>query len=80
MDIEDLAPRPDLPLIALAKEDLGILSVDELAGRIDALKTEISRVRTGAFGEKAQPQRRRQRVSQGLRPTDERINRSLSHC
>ncbi|HKJ73476.1 MAG TPA: DUF1192 domain-containing protein [Alphaproteobacteria bacterium] len=44
MDIEDLAPRPDLPLIALAKEDLGVLSVDELAGRIDALKTEISRV------------------------------------
>lgn len=44
MDIEDLAPRPDQPLKALAKEDLGGLSIDELNDRIQALKAEISRI------------------------------------
>ena len=44
MDIEDLAPRPDKPLKALAKEELGTLSIDELGERIEALKAEIVRV------------------------------------
>jgi uncharacterized small protein (DUF1192 family) len=44
MDIEDLAPRPDQPLKALAKQDLGTLSIDELNDRIDALKAEIIRI------------------------------------
>jgi uncharacterized small protein (DUF1192 family) len=51
MDIEDLAPRPDRPLKALAKEDLGGLSIDELAGRIEALKAEMQRVEH-ALGQK----------------------------
>lgn len=44
MDIEDLAPRPDQPLKALAKEELGTLSIDELDDRIEALKAELARV------------------------------------
>ena len=44
MDIEDLAPKPAHPLTALAREDLGTLSIDELGTRIDALKAEIARV------------------------------------
>lgn len=52
MDIEDLAPRPDDPLKALAKEDLGTLSIDELAERIAALKAEIGRVEQAMNGKK----------------------------
>jgi uncharacterized small protein (DUF1192 family) len=45
MDIEDLFPnKPGDPLAELARQDLDPLSVDELAGRIEALKAEIGRV------------------------------------
>jgi uncharacterized small protein (DUF1192 family) len=45
MDLDDLFPsKPDDPLVALAKQDLDPLSIDELQERIEALKTEISRV------------------------------------
>ena len=47
MDLEDLFPsKPDDPLVALAKQDLDPLSVDELEERIAALKAEIGRVET----------------------------------
>jgi uncharacterized small protein (DUF1192 family) len=45
MDLEDLFPsKPDDPLVALGKQDLDPLSVDELEERIAALKAEIARV------------------------------------
>jgi uncharacterized small protein (DUF1192 family) len=45
MDLEDLFPsKPDDPVIALGKQDLDPLSVDELQERIEALKAEIARV------------------------------------
>jgi uncharacterized small protein (DUF1192 family) len=45
MDLEELFPsKPDDPLVALAKQDLDPLSIDELKDRIDALKAEIARV------------------------------------
>jgi uncharacterized small protein (DUF1192 family) len=45
MDLEELFPsKPDDPLIALAKQDLDPLSIDELHERIEALKAEIARV------------------------------------
>jgi uncharacterized small protein (DUF1192 family) len=45
MDLEELFPsKPDDPLIALAKQDLDPLSIDELHARIEALKAEIARV------------------------------------
>ena len=45
MDLDDLFPsKPDDPLVALAKQDLDPLSVDELEERIAALKAEIARV------------------------------------
>jgi uncharacterized small protein (DUF1192 family) len=45
MDLEDLFPsKPDDPLVALARQDLDPLSVDELNERIEALKAEIARV------------------------------------
>ena len=45
MDIEDLFPnKPDDPLVALARQDLDPLSLDELHERIAALKAEIARV------------------------------------
>jgi len=45
MDLDELFPsKPDDPLVALAKQDLDPLSVDELEERIDALKAEIARV------------------------------------
>jgi uncharacterized small protein (DUF1192 family) len=53
MDIEDLAPRPDKPLKALAKEDLGTLSIDELGDRIEALKAEIARVEQALIHKKS---------------------------
>jgi uncharacterized small protein (DUF1192 family) len=45
MDLDDLFPsKPDDPLVALGKQDLDPLSVDELQQRIAALKAEIQRV------------------------------------
>jgi uncharacterized small protein (DUF1192 family) len=45
MDLDELFPsKPDDPLVALAKQDLDPLSVDELKDRIEALKAEIARV------------------------------------
>lgn len=42
---DDFAPsRPDDPLTLLAKQDLDPMSMDELAGRIEALKAEIVRI------------------------------------
>ena len=45
MDLEDLFPsKPDDPLVALGKQDLDPMSIDELNERIDILKAEIERV------------------------------------
>ena len=45
MDLEELFPsKPDDPLIALVKQDLDPLSIDELHERIEGLKAEIARV------------------------------------
>jgi uncharacterized small protein (DUF1192 family) len=45
MDLEDLFPsKPDDPLLALAKQDLDPMSIEELHARIEALKAEIARV------------------------------------
>jgi len=45
MDLEELFPsKPDDPLVALARQDLDPMSVDELEERIAALKAEITRV------------------------------------
>ena len=45
VDLDDLFPsKPDDPLIALKKQDLDPLSIDELQERIEALKAEIARV------------------------------------
>ena len=45
MDLEDLFPsKPDGPLVALGKQDLDPLSIDELQARIETLKAEIARV------------------------------------
>jgi uncharacterized small protein (DUF1192 family) len=47
MDLDDLFPsKPDDPLIALGKQDLDPLSVNELQDRIEALRAEIERVET----------------------------------
>jgi uncharacterized small protein (DUF1192 family) len=47
MDLEDLFPsKPDDPLVALGKQDLDPMSIDELKDRIEALKVEIARVET----------------------------------
>jgi uncharacterized small protein (DUF1192 family) len=46
MDLDELFPnKPDDPLIALSKQDLDPLSVDELHERIAGLEAEIARVR-----------------------------------
>ena len=46
MDLEELFPsKPDDPLVALGKQDLDPLSIDELNERIEALKAEIARVK-----------------------------------
>jgi uncharacterized small protein (DUF1192 family) len=46
MDLEDILPkRRDDPVAALGRQDLDPFSVDELQARIDALETEIKRVR-----------------------------------
>ena len=45
VDLDDLFPsKPDDPVVALGKQDLDPLSVDELKERIAALKAEIARV------------------------------------
>jgi uncharacterized small protein (DUF1192 family) len=45
MDEDDFfSSKPQDPLTQLVKQDLGPLSQDELAARIDALKGEIARV------------------------------------
>ena len=45
MDLEDLFPsKPDDPLVALGKQDLDPMSIDELTARIETLKAEIARV------------------------------------
>jgi uncharacterized small protein (DUF1192 family) len=45
MDLDELFPdKPKDPLAELKKQDLDPLSVEELQGRIEALKEEIARV------------------------------------
>ena len=45
MDLDELFPsKPDDPIVALAKQDLDPMSIEELQGRIEALKAEIARV------------------------------------
>ena len=45
MDFDDLfSSKPKDPLVELARQDLGPLSLEELAIRIEALKAEIARV------------------------------------
>jgi uncharacterized small protein (DUF1192 family) len=45
MDLEELFPsKPDDPLVALVRQDLDPLSIDELKERIEVLKGEIARV------------------------------------
>ena len=45
MDFDDLfSSKPTDPLVELGRPDLGPLSVDELAARIEALRAEIARV------------------------------------
>lgn len=45
MDLDELFPsKPDDPLVALAKQDLDPVSIEELHARIAALKAEIARV------------------------------------
>ena len=45
MDLDDLFPsKPDDPLVALAKQDLDPMSIEELNERIEALRAEIARV------------------------------------
>ena len=47
VDLEDLFPsKPDDPLVALAKQDLDPMSIEELQARIELLKAEIERVET----------------------------------
>ena len=45
MDLDDLFPsKPDDPLVALGRQDLDPMSIEELGARIEALKAEIARV------------------------------------
>jgi uncharacterized small protein (DUF1192 family) len=45
MDEDDFfTSKPSDPLTLLVRQDLGPLSVDELNGRIEKLKTEIARI------------------------------------
>ena len=45
MDLEDLFPsKPDDPLVALGRQDLDPMSIEELRARIEALQVEIARV------------------------------------
>lgn len=44
MDLDELfAKRPDDPLVALLKQDIDRLSIEELEERVEALTGEISR-------------------------------------
>jgi len=45
MNIDDDAPRPEAPLDALAREDLSLLSLDDLEDRIARLEAEVDRAR-----------------------------------
>ena len=45
MDLDEIFPsKPDDPLVALGKQDLDPMSIEELHARIDTLKSEIARV------------------------------------
>ena len=45
MDLDELFPsKPDDPLVALRKQDLDPMSIEELRERVEALKEEIARV------------------------------------
>lgn len=45
VDLDDLFPsKPDDPLVALSKQDLDPMSIEELKARVEALKIEIARV------------------------------------
>jgi len=45
MDVDDLFPsKPDDPLVALGRQDLDPISIEELHVRIELLKAEIARV------------------------------------
>ena len=45
MDLEDLFPsKPDDPLVALGRQDLDPMSIEELKERIETLRAEIARV------------------------------------
>ena len=56
MDLEDLFPsKPDDPLVALGKQDLDPMSIEELKERIEILKAEIERVQ--AHMKRAETQR-----------------------
>jgi uncharacterized small protein (DUF1192 family) len=44
MDLDELfAKRPDDPLVALLKQDIDRLSIEELEERVEALNSEIAR-------------------------------------
>ena len=46
MDLDDILPKtPGDPLVALTRQDLDPLSVDELNARIETLESEIARAR-----------------------------------
>jgi uncharacterized small protein (DUF1192 family) len=45
MDLDELFPnKPDDPLVALGRQDLDPMSIEELHVRIELLKAEIARV------------------------------------
>jgi len=45
MDLDDLFPsKPEDPLVALGRQDLDPMSIEELKERIELLKAEIERV------------------------------------
>ena len=45
MDLEELFPsKPDDPLVALGRQDLDPLSIEELKERVEILRAEIARV------------------------------------
>ena len=52
MSLEELEPRPQrgATLTALAREDLDLLSVEDLGERVEALEAEIARARAAMDG------------------------------
>lgn len=52
VSLEELEPRPQrgAALTALAREDLDLLSVEELGERVEALEAEIARARAAIEG------------------------------